>query len=254
MLVLTEGEKEMRIRINLITPLAFWGSKRQHPLMLDGVLSYVALYRMGYRKSPAEHLSEALVTPYLPIKKERTPDGEFYRASAMFTPKEAYWTQTMIYRFADWGIEAAKTFKKPFGRTNEEQSGPYRQCQEPYFLLVTPYVDFYCDCKDEKELFSLLSDLRSLGFLGSKRAAGYGMIASIRINRDEPGEWGVWKDGKPTRPVPVSWAGEGLNHPIDYCRIMPPYWHSQGRVLCYVPYPEQWSAAGDPVRELGIAE
>lgn len=239
----------MRIRINLLTPLAFWGSKKQYPLLLDGILGYIALSRLGYKKSPAEHLPESLVMPSLPIKKEISSEGEFYRASAMFTPSEAYWTQTMIYRFADWGIDAAKTFKKSSGKTGEEQSGPYRQCQEPYLLLVTPYIDFYCDCEDKEGMYSLLNDLRAIGYLKSKRGSGYGMISSIHVKNNEPGEWGIWKDGKPTRPVPVSWAGENLNHPLDWCRITPPYWHSYDRKLCYVPYSEQWTACSFSVEK-----
>lgn len=237
----------MRIRVSLLTPLAFWGSKKQNPLMFDGILGYVAMMRLGYRKTPAEHLPETLVLPPLPIRKERAPEGEFYRASAMFVPKGAYWTQTMLVKQADWGMEAARTFKKYAGRTLEEQSGPYRQCLEPYMLLVTPYVDFYCDCENESEMYSLLKDLRSLGFIGSKRAAGYGMIASISVDPSDPGEWGVWKDGRPTRPVPVGWAGENLDCPVEWCRLTPPYWHHHDRKLCYVPHPDQWSPPADPV-------
>jgi len=218
-----------KVRIHLGNPLAFWGQRPMRPIMLDSVLGYVSMLSKGAAKTPAEIRTPAF--PELPIEKEGPPGREWYRASAMFVPKEAEWQPGAFVRRPDWFGD--------FGhmKTNAMQSGAYRGYMEPLWYLVTPYVDFYFD-GDTGAVAGLLQGLHRLGYLGSRRGGGHGRITRIELFRKSE-DWAVWKDGLPTRPVPVDAAGE-KDIPRDWQAYRPPYWHPENRTWCYVLPVEQW--------------
>jgi CRISPR type IV-associated protein Csf3 len=204
------------------------------PLMFDGILGYAWAVKKGYRKTPAELHPENLVFPELPLEKV----GEkCYAASAAFLPPEASMYPTKIMRHADW-----KTAMARFGcpaTAYETATGWQQACQEPYWLIATPYVDFYYR-GDDQGVIDLLSVIYSIGFIGGKRSAGYGQISRIELFEDVE-EQSVWRtDGRPSRPVPVEIAGRREGLVPEWTTYYPPYWAAANSAWCYVPPPEQW--------------
>jgi len=229
-----------RVRIYLTTALAFWSQKKMQPLMLDSILGYWKLREMGYKKNPSEQCPENIVFPELPIEKEGTPGKEFYKASAMFVPKEAKWSLTAVPRRCDSRESFVHQAHCEFN-TRDEQVSVFRGMFETFLLLNTSYIDFYytpIDSTDIDEMKHLLAMLKKSAYLGGKRSAGYGMIQSIELHLKSE-DWSVWKDGNPTRPIPVEYAGE-LDLPMDHCSFRPPYWYNKNKEMCYIPPLEQW--------------
>lgn len=238
-----------KVRIHLLTPLAFWGSRPVRPLMFDGLLAYVVALLSGYEKNPSELPPENLVDMELPLKKEGEGELWYWRASAMFVPASAVAGVKTIIRRYDWpefvaraGLASssenprAGTVYASGDRLNTGWAHPY---MEPYWYLSAPYLDFYFD-GDVAEVVKLLKILRKdIGYLGSKRGVGHGRITSIEVY-PESEDWSVWKGGKPTRPVPVVAADKRTNMRVEWWSYRPPYWHSSRKVLCYVPPSEQW--------------
>lgn len=222
-----------RLRFYLQTPIAISGQKPPHPLMLDGILGYAWALRNGYGKTPAEVHPENLVFPELPLEKigERC-----YAASAAFLPPEAAMYPTLLVRCADWKSAMAR-YGCP--ETAYDVAAGWRQAhREPYWLLSTPYVDFYYR-GDNQGVTGLLSIIFQIRFLGGKRAAGYGQIRKIEL-KEKAADWSVWRDGRPTRPVPVKIAGERKDLTPEWTTYYPPYWAAANNAWCYTPPVEQW--------------
>ena len=222
-----------KIRFHLITPIATYGQKSPKPLMLDGILGYAWAMKNGYLKNPAESSPENLVFPELPLEKI----GEkCYAASSAFIPSDSSMVPTKIMRLADWKNAMAR-YGSP--ATRYETSVGWQQArQEPYWQLSTPYVDFYYR-GNKKAVTELLSIIYNIGFLGGKRAAGFGQIRRIE-HFDNSEDWAVWRDDQPTRPIPVSIAGKKDHLTPEWVTYYPPYWAMANSEWCYCPPHSQW--------------
>lgn len=223
-----------RIRIHLVTPVAIYAQKPFAPLMLDGILGYAWALKNGYTKTPAESNPENLVFPELPLEKI----GEkCYAASAAFIPPTAVMKPSRIIRRADWKDAMAR--RGVPATTYETAVGWQQACQEPYWELSTPYIDFYYQ-GDKKAVLDLLSIVYKIRFIGSKRSAGYGQIRKIE-HQDNSENWAVWRgDGLPARPLPVALVGEKPGMTPEWTTYYPPYWAAVNSEWCYVPPPGQW--------------
>lgn len=222
-----------KVRFYVNTPVCFSAQKPYQPLMLDGLLGYAWALRKGLLKNPGESVPSNLIFPELPLE---LAGDRCYAASAAFVPSEASLALTYFNRRADW--------KEPIARAGAPQTsynvsvGAMQAGQEPYWLLVTPYLDFYYQATDQAEVNALLDVLFRIRFLGSKRAAGFGLIRHIRLIKDAE-DWAVWRNGVPTRPVPVAIAGKRAGLTPEWCTYYPPYWAAANRVWCYVPSADQ---------------
>ncbi|MBR2215858.1 MAG: hypothetical protein IJ849_08895 [Selenomonadaceae bacterium] len=233
-----------RVRFFLSSPLCFAGNKDIRPLMLDAILAYQWMRQNGHYKTAAENIAQNLIFPELPLERV----GKCYGASAMVIPQEAvYMAQDGYVRPADWEFALARhtpKFSLRYGDSSIFASGPLRAYLEPQWLMSMPYVDFYANVIDETAFKKLLQAAVRGGFLGSKRSAGYGRIAkcTLKIISEGNPRWGFYKDGKPTRPLPVADFADQL--PQDTTRgratYFAPYWFAPNEAECFLPPTEQY--------------
>ncbi len=223
-----------QVRIYLGTPLAVNASKPPAPIMFDGLLGYAKMLKEGYTKTPSEQNPANLKFFELPLEKI----GEkCYAASAMFLPSSAVMLPTVVIKPADWKFPMAKHAPTT---TYEKSVGWQQACMEPYWELATPYIDFYFK-GDPKGVADLLSIIYKGRYIGPKRAAGYGLIRRIELRRNVE-DWSVWRNGLPTRPVPVAIAGEKPGLKAEWTTYHAPYWATANNAWCYTPPVEQWVA------------
>lgn len=221
-----------RVRFYFFTPAAFWGQQGPRPLMFDAILAYAKMRLENWGKTQDERFK--LIDFDLPLDKEGVPGKEIWRASAMFVP-DGYFAPYYVVRSGDWRQDM--TWLTGGALRYECGQCWQRLYQEPYWLLVAPYIDFYFSGELDG-VMELLEVIYTLGHLGSKRHSGLGKITRIEVDTHAP-DWSVWKDEKPTRPIPVEMA-PGKNLPMEVEAFAPPYWHPARKTMCYVPPVEQW--------------
>ncbi len=248
---------DLRVRFNLVSPLAFWANKPIHPLSLDGILTYAATLGNDSWKSPSDIYCHVPDLVDLPLDKAGIPGEEYYRASMMFVPSCAFWKMDAFIKKAD-SFDALDRYaaKEKQNIANQSKSGPFRQFYERYLLLCTPYIEFYVSTDSLDDLGDLLHRVKQLGYIGSKHNVGYGKLRErdgIEVF-DAKVDYSVWKDGKPTRPVPVDSVSEKLPLAIQYVSYRPPYFHMANKKECYIPPAEQWYPGMDSTPLFQILE
>lgn len=239
--------KAARYRFQLGTPLATSANQTYRPLLFDGILGYAWAVQQGLFKNPGEERIERLQFPDLPVAQIV---DRCYAASAAFLPGEAYLEPSMLIRHADW--KNAVNRHRIGNIVYQVSSGWTQAVQEIYWLTVTPHLDFYVrgEMGAINNLLNIIWDIRHLG---SKRGSGYGLITDIRI--DEAAEdFAVWREGEPTRPIPVTAAGEREDLIREWTTYYPPYWQGANAAWCYVPpvrqyLPQTALESGDTVTE-----
>lgn len=241
--------KNLQYRFHLSTPLAMHSGKPIGPLHFDGLLGWAWAKLNGFDKTPSEEIVANLVFPELPIEKigdncycascgflpygeelNVEKDGEKYQAVA---PRME---PTIFVRHADW-VQAVGRHKAD-GVQYQVSTGWGQAVQETYWLLITPFVDFFVR-GEEKPLDELVGVIRNGGYLGGKRGSGFGRIKEVECYEMEE-DWSVWKNGKPTRPVPVELVGERTGLVKEWATFKPPYWHVANSAWCYMPPKEQY--------------
>lgn len=231
--------KPMRFRFMMITPLASVATRPIGPIMFDGLLGYAWAIKNGLTKTPSEENAAELKFPELPIRKI---SPRCYAASAGILPPEAILKPTQFVRHADWAAAAAK-HKAP-DIAYQVAAGFMQAVQEMHWLTVTPYIDFYAEIEDEAETMDLLSVLWESRHLGSKRGSGFGLIGEILADEmTEKTNYSIWKNGRPTRPLPVEAVGEHPELTKEWAAECAPYWHPANKTWCYMPPVEQYRPA-----------
>lgn len=225
-----------KMRVYLATPLAFWGMKPPAPIHLDGVLAYCQAHMEGYKKHSGE--LKNLKDFDLPLVKEHFDGGYYYRASAAFLPEEAFLHPWTKIRSGDWVKPMTRLVKNVTRPNEDKRQGKYISCMEPYWLVVTPYIEFYFETTDSDRFKKLVEVLLDLKHIGPNRGVGFGLIAHIRLFKESE-DWAAWKDGRPTRAVPVKAAGD-RPLPREHTGFRPPYWYGGYHDWCYTPPREQW--------------
>jgi len=69
--------------------------------------------------------------------------------------------------------------------------------------------------------------------VGKERNIGFGFIKKVEV-REIEGEWGLVKDGKAMRPIPVRYLKSFEDAALMPCK--PPYWSKKSIDLCAVPF------------------
>lgn len=226
----------VKVRIFLAAPLCFSGIKPIEPIMLDSLLGYIWARDHGLCKTSAECAPENLVFPDLPIERI----GKCYKSSAMFLPPETPMKEECFVKGTNWAAGMAKMGNKDM--TYKIDTMWARGAQEKYWLLAAPYLDWYCETTEPDSLIQYLKEISKLGFLGSKRGAGFGKIQKIELGKDAP-DYTVCKDGEPTRPLPIAaFSGLPLKDPsVGMSTYYAPYWYSQNADLCFLPNKAQYT-------------
>ena len=80
--------------------------------------------------------------------------------------------------------------------------------------------------------------LRGVGFIGKRRASGFGQVTGLRVEPDDLNGV-VGHFGEPLRPVPVSvfrdtFGGDATSLRAD-AAWRPAYWNPDNRAICHVP-------------------
>ena len=176
----------------------------------------------GFFKTPSEDDPENILFPDLPLN---IVSPKCYAASSMFVPETATMHPEVFVRTANWQYFFAKQGSKIKNTKYKIDTTWLRAGQEKYWLMVTPYIDFYFECSDWDKLRQYLKIIKDVGFIGAKRAVGYGMINKIKLFIESE-DYSILKDGLPTRPLPVKeFNGKvSKSSPIGISSYYAPYW------------------------------
>lgn len=126
----------------------------------------------------------------------------------------------------------------------QTNGGAWKALDMPAPTVSAPSVVWHC-VADEERLCALLGELHALG---RGRAGGLGAVGAWRVEHMPAGEdYGLTRDGMPTRALPVRDADEaerlypGCEVRVDAVR--PPHWHRAVKTLCACPVPAPGSVA-----------
>ena len=227
-----------RVRFYLSSPLCFSASNLLSPIGFDGLLGAAWAKEKGFFKTPSEDNPENILFPDLPLN---IVSPKCYAASSMFAPETATMHPEVFVRTANWQYFFAKQGSKIKNTKYKIDTTWLRAGQEKYWLMVTPYIDFYFECSDWDKLRQYLKIIKDVGFIGAKRAVGYGMINKIKLFIESE-DYSILKDGLPTRPLPVKeFNGKvSKSSPIGISSYYAPYWLAYNKVLCYLPPNNQY--------------
>jgi hypothetical protein len=101
-----------------------------------------------------------------------------------------------------------------------------------YHYLVAEAVTWY----GEGDAVQVEKLLRSVGFIGKRRASGFGEVKAIELTESES-DGVVSPFGEPLRPVPQElFTGDKSSIRGD-AAWRPAYWRPEHRAICYLPAP-----------------
>lgn len=218
--------KNYRIRIYLSTPLLYSVYRPIRSIQGDGLYGYAWMLQEGIKKNASEQNPENIIEPVLPFVKE----NDCYCISAGFFPKNAYFEGTLLMR----SMNSTAYAKQNVGESIVNfQMGEHQSVMDFYWKLITPYIDFYAKCDNIEKFKALTKIIYDNGYISNKRSVGFGRILNIKINEIDY-DWSQWKDGQPTRNIPIANKKKG-NIVTEYCGYKPPYWHTDFWTECFVP-------------------
>lgn len=99
-----------------------------------------------------------------------------------------------------------------------------------YKVVTAPSITWYGQGNAE----AVERLLRSVDFIGKRRASGFGQVTGLQIEPNElDGVTGFF--GEPLRPVPIElFKGDKASLKVD-AAWRPAYWHPSNRGICFVP-------------------
>ena len=227
----------LRTRFYLQSPICYSADKPYLPPTLDSLLAFVWQREHGHFKNSGELFKQNLIFADLPI--ERT--GKCYHASCFFLPKEPEAKEvvsqqpTAICRKV---INERHMAKHDPTRKINGSVGPMHGIIQRYWLLSTPYVDYYASVTDEQEFRRLVDEFARLGNLGKKYGIGYGRIARVEITEVEE-DWSTTRNGRATRPLPKELFPKAKGG-IAYSCYYAPYWFKENEAECVMPDASQY--------------
>jgi len=101
-----------------------------------------------------------------------------------------------------------------------------------YSYLVTEAITWY----GEGDAVQVEKLLRSVGFIGKRRASGFGEVKAIELTESES-DGVVSPFGEPLRPVPQELFTGDKNSIRGDAAWRPAYWRPENRAICYLPAP-----------------
>jgi len=119
-------------------------------------------------------------------------------------------------------------FPFPKGKI-ERGRGFFKDFYLKVVYIPTKTVRFYATGEKE-EIERLASKISSLG---KERNIGFGFVKKAEVRETEQ-EWGLVKDGKAMRPIPVKLLKSYEDS--AYLPYKPPYWSKDNIELCAVPF------------------
>lgn len=183
------------------------------PLTLDGILA-AACSRHHVHGEPPARDEEPFDIP-LPLQRWRIGDTWGWHASALFPDGDTLESLTF------WRKRMRQNRIEITEGSPNLTNGIYRDWNMPLPLLLCRSMVAYA-VGDRTNVRREL--VRSIRWLGKKRAHGRGRVISIDVERIEQ-DYSLIKDGVSTRWMP---SGDGAR----LVRPRPPYWNNCGRVRC----------------------
>ena len=214
-----------RLVVELATPAALYGWPW---VMLDGLIAHLALRERApdrFRTLPTSRvysLAELLGGEPLPLEQA----GPVLAGSAWAPDAGARGYDVVFKRFPRGWLPEHRLR----GRVSTAK-GELRDWRVGLVLVPARRVVFY-GRGDPRAVERLVS--RGLAALGARRASGYGLVRSVRVERTGE-DWSlVGPDGRAARPLPVEML-EWHEGPLFYGVPSPPYWDRRRVTLMAAP-------------------
>lgn len=185
------------------------------PIHLDALMSWcLTPFHIPIEDRNISRDDEPTFIP-IPVLQETINGHKVFCASAL-SPEGFFAEDNSFYKksFRENRIEITKG-------SPTLTNGEYRAYKNNIPLILTHKMVAYCvsDCKKK-----LKSALRSLKYLGKKRAYGFGRIVKIEIEEVNY-NYSLFKNGKTNRFIPSE-------NGTRFVRPMPPYWNGYGKIKC----------------------
>lgn len=238
----------LKVTVGLATPLSFKKEKVMMPIMLDSILAYWKFAEKGFKGTGNLNNPANILDADLPIEQE----GGCYAASGMFIEGITVTGEDTIIRVMPNSFVAKLGSFSPNNKELNTSCGQYVSSMHKIITIHTPEVAFYARATDVDEFARLLKMFRDGGRLGGKGSIGYGQISYVRIEATE-NDWGLMRDGIPTRPLPVTAFRDKVNKdvPVEKVGYKPPYWHYVNQDWCFVPPVSQYMPVRDAAGSVG---
>jgi hypothetical protein len=222
-------KEPLRVTLRLASPFAVTGH-----LPLDGLLHTLVKRDLGrseffktHARLAGEGRDQFTHDVPLPLEESEAAGRRYYASS-----------------FGSWeGVESVTRWRKrwceehddlaDFGRKQEKvliKLGRFRAYDMPLVIHAAPEVVFHVFGNGE-EMERLLA---AATYIGKKRSQGYGRVRQVLIELCAE-DWSCWREGKPTRALPVDEVGQFQLDALAYTGYRPPYWWPPNQCLCLVP-------------------
>lgn len=202
-------------------------------LPLDALIRAQALWNaFGWpdRSIPGGDAHDGPQLPPRSIPLAKRSAGRQWYYACSFAQPQPWWVAEGVdhwnKRF-DASLADLVDFGNRTARVIVEQ-GRYRAYHMPMYYRVTEHIEWYC--VGEANILQML--LSTVSGIGKKRAYGWGRVSEWRVET-WPYDWSEWRDGRPTRALPLEASGRGRAFNIRHYGLRPPYYGaaSQMRVL-----------------------
>lgn len=193
------------------------------PLHIDALLAWAVCQRE--QRPPPRHADDC---DPVEIPLAREPGGRFHLCSSSllaWEERELHW----VNRRAP--VEQYQAIGDEKIRRVQITAGPDKSYRIPMETghVVDDAVTWYA-LGDADGVADLLGDV---GYLGKRRAVGFGRVVEWRVAECAPWDDGfpVVRDGKPLRTLPEDWPGL-VDPPLAYRTLTFPYWdHAREELL-----------------------
>lgn len=199
------------------------------PLIARGYLTFDALLGalLFDRLGDPDAAHEAI-----PIRKT---EGLFHASAAVYDVKEVRQVSITAslrarHDLSDHLLKKNRDGTRLHRTLGETRRRDYGNVLSSYRAMETPTVTWHCE-GDLDAIGDLLADA---DFIGKKRTAGFGQVASWDV-RDGETDGLTDANGRPLRPIPVPLFTGDRSLPVQDAAWRPAYWDPGNRAPCYAP-------------------
>lgn len=197
-------------------------------LAIDSIMA-AAWMRRHYPDAywgPRPTTADELIEDDLPLARIEAGNVWYYAASF------AAWPAVTAEELTYWNkrVDQAELPRVDFdGRrgTIDIKSGRYKAFHMPLPIKTANEIRWWVK-GDATEIISLLESITNIG---KKKSQGWGNVSSWSVEPTSE-DFSSYRDGKPTRPIPITSDAVGG---IMFCGYRPPYWHPARQGICLQP-------------------
>lgn len=186
-------------------------------MTLDGILGAVLFDQM--HDIEAAHSS-------IPIKQT---EGLFHASAVIIEAIEKSRTAFIAGLYPTHSLDPSLILKNKRGALHRAFDSSVTNVMNTYRQITAPIATWYV-VGDAERIRSLL---KTVEFIGKRRASGFGQVASWDIELTDTD--GLTYEGEPLRPIPVEMFQGDKTLPIMDAAWRPAYWDLRNRAACYAP-------------------